>query len=67
MWPTFRSATEAVSAAGSSSSAFRTARSVPGSLPARVAATLRPPGKVSVMSSSRWTLCAAVTTTPERQ
>ena len=48
----------------SAASTFSTARSVPASLPASVAATLRPSGSVMVISSSRFSACSAVTTTP---
>src|ERR1022692_246544 len=48
-------------------SILRTARSVPGSVPASAAGTVAPSGRVTVISSSRRTVCSAVTIAPGRQ
>ncbi len=67
-WPGRNAAAAAVCAAVNPSGAKRsTATSVEGSRPASVAATWRPPGKVTLMSSSRSKTSSAVTITPERQ
>src|SRR5262249_24774072 len=58
----------AISAGASPSGAKRSAAtSVEGSRPASVAATRRPPGSVTVMSSSRSSASSAVTIPPARQ
>ena len=51
----------------SAASILRTAMSVPGSVPASVAGTFVPSGRVTVISSSRRMVCSAVTMTPGRQ
>src|SRR5690348_7267394 len=69
MWPT-RSAPSSPRGAGGPSRSvviFRTARSVPGSRPTRVAGWLRPSGVSTVRPSSARTVCSAVTTMPGRQ
>jgi len=48
----------AATAGAPGASTFNTAISVPGSLPASVAAALLPSGRVTVISSSRRTVCS---------
>ena len=48
-------------------SVFRTARSVPGSVPTSVAGAFLPSGSVTLISSSRRIVCSAETMTPGLQ
>lgn len=57
----------AITSAGPLDSTLSTAISVPASLPAGVAGAALPSGSVTVISSSRRTVCYAVTTKPGPQ